>query len=422
MENKCYKHYINKCAPDVYRRIVDHTAPVSNLTISANLMVKNEEDCVERCLHSIIPCVDEVVVVDTGSTDRTVELIKNFNSPKIKLYHNKWEDDFSLIRNYMLKKSACDVIFSIDADEFLDEGTNIVEIRETISHIISIFEDTVVISLSMVDSIGNKYDTVARIFKNSCSFYYYGYVHEELRVSRNVSLHSVSLNITLHHDGYEEEKIISKNKGNRNINLLRKTLQEESSNFRWHYFLMRDLLALKKFDDELLQLVRKCLEKVQDRDENAYGYSKPVYVYAILIFRHFGKISECQNVIELLNKTHPNDIDCLYLNMLIINNKLSRNIEEAEKNLYSLKSINSLDSILNVNKEQIIIEYFLNCFQLVKFYDFFPLLHEVNDCEKQLVFTEIRKMIKTLESKYSRANNQNDCQVSNICQRYHGYK
>ena len=87
-------------------------------TISLCMIVKNEEKCIERCLDCLKDLVDEMIVVDTGSTDRTKELAK---AKGAKVYDFEWTGDFSEARNYSFSLASCDYIYTADADEELDE-------------------------------------------------------------------------------------------------------------------------------------------------------------------------------------------------------------------------------------------------------------------------------------------------------------
>ncbi len=88
------------------------------ITISLCMIVKNEEKSLERCLKSYAPLMDEIIVVDTGSTDKTKEIAARFTD---KIYDFEWINDFSAARNFSFEKATCDYIFSADADEVLDE-------------------------------------------------------------------------------------------------------------------------------------------------------------------------------------------------------------------------------------------------------------------------------------------------------------
>src|SRR3989344_2135515 len=87
-------------------------------TISLCMIAKNEEKHLEECLNSVKELVDEVIIVDTGSTDKTKQIAKKFNA---KIYDFKWVDDFSAARNESLKHATKDWILVLDADEVLDK-------------------------------------------------------------------------------------------------------------------------------------------------------------------------------------------------------------------------------------------------------------------------------------------------------------
>lgn len=92
------------------------------IRISLCMIVKNEEDVIGRCLECVKDIVDEIIIVDTGSTDSTIEIVKKY-TPKI--YHFKWVDDFSKARNYAFSKATQDYIMWLDADDILFENDRI---------------------------------------------------------------------------------------------------------------------------------------------------------------------------------------------------------------------------------------------------------------------------------------------------------
>ncbi len=86
--------------------------------ISVCMIVKNEEKLLGRCLDSLKGIWDELIIVDTGSADRTKEIAAGYTD---KIYDFKWIDDFSAARNFAFSKATCEYIYSADADEVLDE-------------------------------------------------------------------------------------------------------------------------------------------------------------------------------------------------------------------------------------------------------------------------------------------------------------
>lgn len=87
------------------------------IEISLCMIVKNEEKVLARCLDSIADLMDEIIIVDTGSTDKTKEIAARYTD---KIYDFTWIDDFSAARNFAFSKATKDYIYSADADEVLD--------------------------------------------------------------------------------------------------------------------------------------------------------------------------------------------------------------------------------------------------------------------------------------------------------------
>ena len=82
------------------------------------MIVKNEERILDRCLSCIADMMDEIIIVDTGSTDRTKEIAAKYTD---KIYDFEWIDDFAAARNFAFSKATGDYIYSADADETMDE-------------------------------------------------------------------------------------------------------------------------------------------------------------------------------------------------------------------------------------------------------------------------------------------------------------
>lgn len=88
------------------------------VSISACLIVKNEEQVLERCLQCLQTIVDEIIIVDTGSSDNTKEIAKKYTN---NVYDFEWVNDFAAARNFSFSKATKDYIYVADADEVIDE-------------------------------------------------------------------------------------------------------------------------------------------------------------------------------------------------------------------------------------------------------------------------------------------------------------
>lgn len=88
------------------------------ITISLCMIVKNEEDVLARCLDSVKDIADEIIIVDTGSTDKTKEIAETYTD---KVFDFKWINDFSAARNYSFSKATKEYILWLDADDIILE-------------------------------------------------------------------------------------------------------------------------------------------------------------------------------------------------------------------------------------------------------------------------------------------------------------
>lgn len=92
------------------------------ISVSLCMIVKNEERVLARCLDSLCELMDEIIIVDTGSTDSTIDIARKYTD---KVYHFNWCDDFSAARNYSFSKATKEYIYVADADEVLDRENQI---------------------------------------------------------------------------------------------------------------------------------------------------------------------------------------------------------------------------------------------------------------------------------------------------------
>lgn len=150
------------------------------ITISLCMIVKNEEKFLPRCLDTIADLVEELIIVDTGSTDKTMQLAEAY--PNVKLYEFSWIGDFAAARNFAFSKATQEYIYSADADEVLDEIN-----RERFR----LLKETLLPEVEIVQmKYGNQlqfgtvynYDEEYRpkLFKRQRSFVWEGAIHETI--------------------------------------------------------------------------------------------------------------------------------------------------------------------------------------------------------------------------------------------------
>ena len=209
--------------------------PTQPPRLSVCLITRNEEDFIERCLQSVRDVAWQVVVVDTGSTDRTREIARGLGA---EIHEFKWCDDFSAARNVALEHVRGDWVLVLDADEELT-----VEGREALrSEMLA--ERTIAYRLPIVD-VGKEdegYSYVPRLFRNAPGLFYVGRIHEQVFSSLEVrrkqwGLENRLSKTLLRHHGYTPEIVAERNKIARNLQLLELAIEEmpEEPNLLMNY-------------------------------------------------------------------------------------------------------------------------------------------------------------------------------------------
>ena len=150
------------------------------VTISLCMIVKNEEKVLRRCLSSIKNLMDEIIIVDTGSSDKTKEIAGEFTD---KIYDFTWIGDFSAARNFAFSKATCEYIYSADADEVL-EGENIEKfaaLKQALNPEIELVQMYYGNQLSLGGVYNYDRELRPKLFKRVRSFTWVDPVHEVVR-------------------------------------------------------------------------------------------------------------------------------------------------------------------------------------------------------------------------------------------------
>ncbi|MBP1969339.1 glycosyltransferase involved in cell wall biosynthesis [Virgibacillus natechei] len=185
--------------------------------ISACMIVKDEADILEETLDSIKEACDEIIIVDTGSTDNTKEIAKKYTD---RVYDFEWVDDFSAARNTAYSYATKDYIFFMDADDYLpkEERKKLLQLKENLDDSV---DAVTIFTVLSVDEFGNpafKYRR-HRLSKRSNNFKWHGTVHEYLAISGTI-LHS---DIAVYHRVPNKKKRTDKK--HRNLKIYENQLQ-----------------------------------------------------------------------------------------------------------------------------------------------------------------------------------------------------
>ncbi|WP_195938296.1 glycosyltransferase [Romboutsia sp. 1001713B170131_170501_G6] len=228
------------------------------ITISLCMIVKNEENILKRCLDSIYDIVDEIIIVDTGSVDKTKEVCRDYTN---NIYDFKWIDDFSKARNFSFDKATKDYILWLDADEYLDEKNRkkFINLKENLNKSISVIST----ETHMCIDENNNPKIVARrnrIIKRSEDFKWVGYVHEYISIEGINESTVYDSDICIIHD-----KV--KNIDDRNLKIYEKNLKDGKilSN-RDLYYYGRELYCNLKYEKSI-EILKEFIKVSEFKEE-----------------------------------------------------------------------------------------------------------------------------------------------------------
>jgi tetratricopeptide (TPR) repeat protein len=200
-------------------------SPVLPIAVSLCLIVKNEAARISNCLKSAASFVDEMIVVDTGSTDQTTQIAKKLGA---QVYKFEWCDDFAAARNYALQQVKGQWVLVLDGDEEL-ELSMISVLKDAIAQ-----PNHLVVNLTRAE-IGTRrspYSLVSRLFRRHPDIHFTGFYHELIDHSVQKILERepdwqvvTVMQVAIHHYGYQLAEIAKKQKFDFARNLMTKHLQ-----------------------------------------------------------------------------------------------------------------------------------------------------------------------------------------------------
>lgn len=276
------------------------------MKISLAMIVKNEEGNLKSCLESIYKEVDEIIIVDTGSSDNTKKIALEYTK---NIYDFIWCDDFSKARNFSLDKCTSDWIIVMDADDKLVEGSRL-DIEDFISrnNSIGLIKRISKYIQDGEESYSKEYES--RLFKKG--IYYNGAVHEQLNSKSNRE----KTKLVFSHSGYEVSK------SERNIKILSKELEKNEKDEYIIYQIARTLFVDKKYEQ-----ANKYFEKAYKLADKNKLYNKNLvisYIYSCIEVKNYQKALD---IINDYNMFYRNSAEfnfskgIFYMNLILSNIK-----------------------------------------------------------------------------------------------------
>lgn len=228
--------------------------------LSLTMIVKNEEADLAACLESVRGIVDELIVVDTGSTDRTVEIARAAGA---QVHFFEWCDDFAAARNHALQYATGEWVMHLDADERAVETAPGALRREIETTGPEVFFLRVSVRNPHPDALGYDVYAARRLFRNDPQVRWHRRIHENI-----VHLGGETLNmdagcstLLIEHYGYVDQVTRrERGKDTRNVRLLKQGLAEDPDDYANYYYLAREYAALGHLEDAL-KLLRRAIKR-----------------------------------------------------------------------------------------------------------------------------------------------------------------
>ena len=289
------------------------------------MIVKNEEALLNDCLASVKSVADEVIVVDTGSDDKTVEIAESHGA---RIFTIEWTDDFSAARNFSLEQAKGNWILVVDADEHLAEE-DLEKVRNWISK-----KDVDVVNVKILNE-GGTFGRLPRLFRTGRGLHYQGRVHEQLVFSSGEKpVKMFDSEVRLYHVGYNPQVISQRSKIERNLALLNRILEDSPKDIAARYHLACTLQyackypeALRKWD-EVMQIVsgEELAEAIKNRAICLFEVGPPkdallalneavrafpdevsLHVRLAQLYQATGDLTGLRREIRILTKLDPED-------------------------------------------------------------------------------------------------------------------
>jgi tetratricopeptide (TPR) repeat protein len=237
------------------RKLAPKAEPAKNMTLGLCMIVKDEEEMLGKCLAAVAPAVDEIVIVDTGSTDRTIEIAKRYGA---KVIEQAWTGSFSEARNISFEHATTDWIVYLDADEIL-VAEDVARLRSLTGRV---WREAFYLALTSftgeTGDAGAVTNSVLRVFRNRPVYRFEGRLHEQ--IGHNLPAHVPGRiehsSVRVDHYGYLGAVRDAKEKSRRNLELLKAQQAESAPSAFLHFNLGTEYAAIGDYASALSEFER----------------------------------------------------------------------------------------------------------------------------------------------------------------------
>ncbi|WP_068775896.1 glycosyltransferase family 2 protein [Paenibacillus sp. FJAT-26967] len=287
-------------------------------TLSLCIIVKNEEQWIRRCLSSVKEFVDEMIIVDTGSTDRTPDIARSLGAG---VYSFPWNGNFAEARNYGIIKASGDWILWLDADEEVD-AAQAHHLREVLD-----LEHVNIACIELINFYGHSpphpdrlYRLAHhRLFRNRIGLQFKGAIHEQLNVDDVLEdlTDTPNLGVKVYHYGYLEHVTRSKSKFQRNLSMLLKASEGKDPDPWVEYHIASEYYRINDYPLTFEHVNRSIVQFLQKRITPPSMLYKLKYASLILTGSYDGAWPAIEKAIAL----YPDYVDLHFYKGVILLNK-----------------------------------------------------------------------------------------------------
>lgn len=286
--------------------------------ISLCIIAKNEELTLSRCLNSVSGIADEIIIVDTGSTDSTCDIARQYGAI---LHHFLWNDNFSDARNASLEFAHGDWILFLDADEELSPNSREILIRLVQDETVEGYFVKIVNHLGKDGWIETVPDLVFRLFRNKKEYRFRGAIHEQIAdvilENNSEARYQIAEDLVIIHHGYLDEVITEKDKKNRNLLLIEKELEQSPTNRLLQYHYGVELFRAERYAEAASVLI----QSATDIDPNTIFLPKLIR-YIVISQQSSGQLQAALSTADLGLKLFPNYADLyFYIGIILLDLK-----------------------------------------------------------------------------------------------------
>lgn len=318
------------------------------LPISVCIITKNEEKYIETCLKNLKKYDWEIIVTDTGSTDKTIEICEKYAD---QIHHFDWINDFSAARNFCISKASNDWILSVDSDEYLNNEQTEKELSKLLTPCLAHPESAGMVKI--INPQGNTAESstsiepVARFFHKKY-YAYAGKVHEQpvpIDGSKPTYFESP---FYLYHEGYADAVTLQR-KAQRNIELLKKDL-ETTPNDPYLYFQLGQSYFVIKDMENAYKTFQKGLEFDVDPNLQYVRTMIVSYGHSMLALKKYQEALSFESIYEAFS-SHADFVflmGLIYMNNALFDEAITQFLQATKITNFSVQGVNSYLAYYNI--------------------------------------------------------------------------